>query len=177
MVARDGYSRTTIRELADEVGSSPMGVLHHFGSKEALLAEVIRRRDSLDSLDSEGSSLLEKSDAGLIDGLPQLVRHNADVPGLVQLYTRVAAEATEPDHHAHAYFQERYERARREYASAVEREQQAGRLAADIAPDSLAVVLVALVDGLQNQWLYDPEIDMASVVADLLHALRATDSL
>lgn len=175
MVARDGYSRTTVRELADEVGSSPMGILHHFGSKEALLAEVVRRRDVLDSADSEGGSLLERADIDLVSGLPALVRHNAEVPGLVQLYTRVSAEASEADHRAHEYFRERYERVRAEYARAVQREQDAGRLSRAIAADTLALVLVAAIDGLQSQWLYDASVDMEEAVAQLLKALTRDD--
>ena len=42
VVARNGYSRTSVRELADAVGLSQAGLLHYFDSKEHLFAEVLR---------------------------------------------------------------------------------------------------------------------------------------
>jgi len=171
VIAREGYSRTTVRELSEAMGISSTGLMHHFDSKEALLTEVLRRRDALDSVDAEGVSLLAGGRVPLVSGLPEVVRHNADVPGLVHLYTRISAEATEPSHSSHDYFRDRYERAKEAYALAVEQEQEAGRLTRAIDPKTLAVALVALVDGLQTQWMFDPELDMGGVVSSLLAAL------
>ncbi|MFE2585297.1 hypothetical protein [Streptomyces sp. NPDC059378] len=43
--------------------------------------------------------------------------------------------------------------------------QAAGALPAGLAPDRLAGLVFALMDGLQTQWMYDPEIDMAGQLA------------
>lgn len=48
IVARVGYSRTTVRELAQAVGLSQTGLLHYFGTKEQLFVEILRRRDEVD---------------------------------------------------------------------------------------------------------------------------------
>ncbi len=171
VIARDGYSRATVRELAEELGMSTTGLMHHFGSKESLLTEVLRRRDAMDSLDDAGASLLAPTEDSLATGLTAVIRHNAEVPGLVQLYTRLSAEASEATHSSHEYFRDRYDRIRREYASAIEREQRHGRITRSIDADTLAIALVAVLDGLQTQWMFDPDIDMAAVVSTVLSAL------
>ncbi|MFG2951366.1 TetR/AcrR family transcriptional regulator [Streptomyces adustus] len=166
IVARVGYSRATVRELAQAVGLSQTGLLHYFGTKEQLFVEILRRRDEVDR------RLLEEPFGSTADASPDLgqvftalVRHNAEVPGLTQLFSRFAAEAAEPGHPAHAYFRDRYATARDLVAELVRVRQAAGALPVGLDPDRLAGLLFALIDGLQTQWMYDPEIDMASQLA------------
>ncbi|MGH2988232.1 MAG: TetR/AcrR family transcriptional regulator, partial [Solirubrobacterales bacterium] len=45
LFARNGFRGTGILGLAEEVGITHAGVLHHFGSKERLLLAVVDRRD------------------------------------------------------------------------------------------------------------------------------------
>lgn len=208
VIGRDGYSRATVREIADAVGLSQNGLLHHFGSKERLFVEVLRHRDELDRLaygegaeqrpgaadqDSErgsgqssgavdgrpeavdGRSEAVDQRSGAVDGRPgiaeslvRLVRHNAEVPGLVQLYSRFSAEAAEEGHPAHGFFQERYATARATIAEEIRRLQEEGKLPPGHDADRLAVLGVALMDGLQAQWAYDPGVDMADHMAHFL---------
>lgn len=42
LFARQGYAGTGIRELADEAGLSPASIYNHIGSKEDLLARIMR---------------------------------------------------------------------------------------------------------------------------------------
>ncbi|MFK0193146.1 TetR/AcrR family transcriptional regulator [Kitasatospora sp. NPDC090308] len=181
IVARVGYSRATVRELAQAVGLSQTGLLHYFGSKEQLFVEILRRRDLVDLRAATGASgRADGSGAGggngedggsgpedagfppdLVGALAALQRHNAEVSGLVQLFSRLSAEAVEPDHPAHAYFRDRYRDVRAGGAEAIRASQAAGELPAGIDADRLAVLVFALIDGLQMQWQYDPEIDMA----------------
>ncbi|MBO0916606.1 TetR/AcrR family transcriptional regulator [Streptomyces sp. NBC_01260] len=164
IVARVGYSRATVRELAQAVGLSQTGLLHYFGSKEQLFIEILRRRDAVDLLTVGGQEGGEGTAAfppDLARALADLQRHNSDVPGLVQLFSRLSAEAVEPDHPGHAYFRDRYRYARAGGADAIRAQQATGQLPEDIDADRLAVLVFALIDGLQMQWQYDPEIDMA----------------
>ncbi len=75
-----------------------------------------------------------------------------------------AAAATDAEHPAHEYFRERYERSRADFASDFRQMQEDGRLRPDVDPDRLASVLLAISDGMQIQWLYDPTRDMAEHV-------------
>lgn len=163
LIGRNGFRNSTLADIADAVGLTKAGVLHYFGSKDELYAEVLRLRDERGT-PHEGLSL---------DGFVAVMRDNAEVGGLVHLFTAMAAAAVEPDHDAHDFFAERYERIREQLAAAVRAEAAAGRLPDDLDADRFARVLIALADGLQVQWLLDPTIDMAGDVAAVVDLVRA----
>ncbi|WP_350348105.1 TetR/AcrR family transcriptional regulator [Agromyces sp. G08B096] len=169
VIARNGYGRASVRELADAVGLSQAGLLHYFSSKEELFAEILRKRDEVDQAAFAEAASGEHLTA--LDGFIRIIRHNAEVPGLVQLYARLSAEATEPDHGAHEFFRERSLAFRELAAGTVREAQQAGELPQDLDPEHVSTMLLALADGLQTQWLMDPTIDMAAHIADFLALL------
>ncbi|PZE80662.1 TetR/AcrR family transcriptional regulator [Curtobacterium sp. MCBD17_032] len=158
LVATQGFRRTSIKDIADAVGLTQAGLLHYFDSKDELWVAILRRRDELDD-----AAQWDAPDFAAL--LAAVVRHNAEVPGLVQMFVNLsAAAATDPDHPAHAYFRERYETTRSRMTDDFRRMQQDGRLRADLDPEELASVLLATSDGMQIQWLYDPTRDMAEHV-------------
>lgn len=159
LIAEHGFKKSTLREIGAAVGLSNAGVLHYFGSKEKLFAEVLRLRDQAPH---------EPSDPFRIDDFVEVIARNDDVPGLVHLFVSLSAEAVEPDHGAHDFFVGRYEAVRRRAADAVRVEIAEGRWSDDVDPDRLAVILIALADGLQLQWLLDDSVDMADHLAYLV---------
>jgi AcrR family transcriptional regulator len=161
VIARNGYRRTSVRELADAVGLSQAGLLHYFSSKEELFQEILRKRDEVDASAFEG--LRETP----IDGFFAVIRHNSEVPGLVQLYAQVSTEAGDPEHPAHEFFIERYRQFRAMFSQLIRDEQAAGRVDPDLDADRIANLFLAAADGLQTQWMLDPSIDMADHVAYL----------
>ncbi|GAA2127490.1 TetR/AcrR family transcriptional regulator [Actinomadura napierensis] len=48
LFARHGYTQTSVQAVADSVGLSKAGLLHHFPSKEALRTAVVARIQSLE---------------------------------------------------------------------------------------------------------------------------------
>lgn len=48
LIGRRGYTATSLRDIADEASMTQAGLLHHFDTKENLLAEVLRKRDEVD---------------------------------------------------------------------------------------------------------------------------------
>ncbi|KRE31306.1 TetR/AcrR family transcriptional regulator [Agromyces sp. Soil535] len=163
VIARNGYRRTSVRELADAVGLSQAGLLHYFASKEELFQEILRKRDEVDAAAFDGE--LEHP----IEGFFAVIRHNSEVPGLVQLYAQVSTEAGDPEHPAHEFFVERYEQFRALFGQLVRDEQRAGNIDPDLDPDRISNLFLAAADGLQTQWMLDPSIDMADHVAYLWH--------
>ena len=161
VIARNGYGRTSVKELADAVGLSQAGLLHYFSSKEELFQEVLRKRDEVDAQGISDMSGIS------IDEYVRFIRHNADVPGLVQLYARLSNEATDPEHPAHAYFVERQRQIREQFADLIRGRQEAGEAPASLDPIKTATLLIAVTDGLQTQWMLDPEVDMAEHIAYL----------
>ncbi|MBF4998291.1 TetR family transcriptional regulator C-terminal domain-containing protein [Nocardia sp. BSTN01] len=98
---------------------------------------------------------------GILRGMVELAAHNQQTPGLIDLFVRLSAEASDPEHPAHEYFVERYDRIRLGTARTLRKALRAGYLHEDSDPDRIAVRLTALMDGLQTQWQFDRTIDMA----------------
>ncbi|MDQ2688829.1 MAG: TetR/AcrR family transcriptional regulator [Chloroflexota bacterium] len=174
VIARGGYGRASVKELADAAGLSQAGLLHYFESKSELFTEILRKRDEIDA--ERLGPLDEDADLDrLREGYVGIVRHNSEVPGLVELFSRTAVEAADPGHPAHRYFLERGERVREAALPAIARAQAEGRVTAEIDPESLVRIVQAVADGLQLQFLLDPAVDMAAIVDALFGALTAPD--
>jgi AcrR family transcriptional regulator len=158
--AKSGYRSGSIRDIADRVGMSEAGLLHHFPNKSALLAAVLDRRDQhsleLVPIDADDEPL------ATLRGLVRLAAHNASVPGVVELYCTLSAEATSPDHPAHGGFLRRYEWVRGVLRHTFGLLAAHGALRPGVTPESAACSVIAIMDGLQVQWLYDRHtLDMA----------------
>ena len=151
-----GSTNGTLADIADQVGMTHAGVLHHFGSKQKLLLEVLTYRDQTDV---EG--LVDKH----IPGGPELFLHlvrtafaNALRPGIVQVFTVLSSESVTDDHPARAYFEERYRVLRADVREAfVELCEQEG-VTDRVAIDKASASILAVMDGLQLQWLLDPGV-------------------
>jgi AcrR family transcriptional regulator len=170
--AKQGFRGAKMADIAKAANLTEPGLLHHFPSKTHLLMEVLKERDRIDSermrttLQKEGSHFLE---AGI-----ELVEHNETVSGLVQLFILLVAESVSPDHPAHEFFIQRYQREREQMAQVVAQAQQAGEVRADIPADTLVVLIFAMMDGLQVQWLLEPEkISMSGMFRVMLNLLKA----
>ncbi|WP_430647905.1 TetR/AcrR family transcriptional regulator [Agromyces sp. GXS1127] len=168
VIALHGYGRASVRELADAVGLSQAGLLHYFGSKEELFAAVLRKRDELDLARARE----EIEATSTFEGFRRIIGRNAEVPGLIQLYVRLSAEATDAAHPAHAFFAERTRTLRDLVAADLRRLQAEGTVRADLEADRAATLLLAAADGLQVQWLMDPSVEMAEHVAAMLRLLE-----
>jgi AcrR family transcriptional regulator len=166
LFAQKSYDRVSVREIARETGLSQAGLLHHFSTKEELFLEVLRRRD-----DRDGDPV-EHRHVHSVDHLISAVDHNAQEPGLVRLFVSMSAESTEEDSPARDFFVTRYAWLRDEVAADVRRRQKLGDLAADLDADDIASLLIAVADGLQLQWLLEPEkVEMGTLMALLWKTL------
>lgn len=172
-VAREGFQGCSLARIAADVGMSQAGLLHHFRSKEDLMVAVLAERDRLDivqfGLDDEGVG-----GVAVLDALGRLVGYNAHIPGTVQAYTVLAGESVAEQHPARAWFTERYDRIRSAVADGLRRGVGTGEIRRDVDCDAVAAEVLATMDGLQLQWLLDPDgIDMAAVFDGYLDRLRA----
>ncbi|MER5637929.1 helix-turn-helix domain-containing protein [Kitasatospora sp. NPDC002227] len=162
--AEAGSRGVSVRDIAERVGLTDAGVLHHFGGREALLTAVLEARDT---------AAAEKYGEGEALWRPDMLAENARTPGLVKLFVDLAAAAAEPGHPGHAYFTERYDVLRRrwaeQFAAGRPADQPETTIGAD--PEWAARILIAATDGLQQQWLLDPSVDMAGDIARLRDVL------
>jgi AcrR family transcriptional regulator len=175
LFARQGYRGASLASIASAAGLTQAGLLHHFPSKEDLLLGLLDRRDHDDG--KRLSSLPIGPGLDYLDRLEELVRHNQTAPEVVRLFTTLVGEGTSDEHPAHQYFADRYERIRARAIRTLREGQASGEIRDDVDLEAIVPVLFAVMDGLQIQWLLDPEIDMvasfdwfASVVRDQLVA-------
>lgn len=162
---RSGDRGGSLREVAQRVGMSQAGVLHHFGSKTGLLLAVLQRREDADQAEASGD---------LDDHVAfarSLLERGAQAPGVFHLHVTLSAEATDPAHPAHQHFAERYRRVAQEFADRLRESADAGRLAPDVDVEALAHLLIATMDGLQLQRLLNDEVDVVRSFDLLVAAL------
>jgi len=153
IISQRGYYGFGIQELAQRCGITNAGLLYYFGSKEGLLIALLDDRDARDAVAITATTGLDSArDAHKVLSLDEflkvlraIVKRNAAEPELVRLYTVLRAEALNRDHPAREYFLVREQRALDAFthmaAPHVKR------------PRSTARQLLALISGLEEQWL------------------------
>ncbi|MFF1531345.1 TetR/AcrR family transcriptional regulator [Cellulomonas sp. NPDC058312] len=165
-----GYNRGPLTEIADQVGMTHAGILHHFGSKDQLLLEVLRYRDETD--------VAGLANQRIPDGI-ELFRHlvrtafaNEHRSGIVQAYAVLSAESVTDDHPGRPYFEDRYRTLRREIRDAFTRVCAERGMTVPETVDRAAAGILAVMDGLQVQWLLAPDdVELAEASAFAIDAL------
>ena len=93
-------------------------------------------------------------------------QRNREVPGMFQLYAALVASALEEGPTAAtAFATQPFWPIRASLAEQVKSLQQDGRIRPDLDPDQVAALVIAASDGLQTQWLLDPNVDQVGALA------------
>ncbi|KHL18799.1 AcrR family transcriptional regulator [Mumia flava] len=167
-----GFHKASLGEIAERVGITHQGILHHFGSKEQLLVEVLEYRDATDVADFENAE--PPHGPLLLDHLVRTAQTNTTRGGLVQSYAVLSAESVTEGHPAQDSFRDRFTHLRGMIADALADTVPADRRPPEEELDAAASSIIAVMDGLQVQWLLDPErVDMPAAVALVIDALLA----
>ncbi|AXK44220.1 TetR/AcrR family transcriptional regulator [Brachybacterium saurashtrense] len=169
LIARQGFAATSMSQVAHAAGISPSGLAHHFRSKQALLGAVLARRDELDAVPPRPD---EDEPWRAYRELVDLARHNMDNRQIVALFMTMVGEAVAPEHPAHEWMLRHYRDVLAQLTAQVRTDQEAGRVREDAPAERIARETIALMDGLQVQWLLDPEVDMSRAMAEHLADLR-----
>jgi AcrR family transcriptional regulator len=173
-----GYHGASIAAVAEKAGITQSGLLHHFPSKEALLDAVVQRRFAEDAEMVDGLGVGEASPFAGYDAL--LARNIAD-PRWPQFLMVITAEGLTENNPAHELIRVRYARVRERMVQRML--SHAGDmydLPEWIDREDVASLLLAALDGLQLQWMYDDSVDMRRrirLLIDLItNAHEAPDS-
>lgn len=166
--ATKGFQRFSIRQIAQEIGTSHTALLHHFGSKDALLEAVLARREEREGVLRE--ELLRER--GLLEAVPEIMRRNAAQRGVILLDVTLQAEAINPDHLAHDFMRRRERDFVNSVRAELEVERGRGRLRDDLDLPLIARLIASEVEGIQLAWLADPSIDMAAHLQALMDLIR-----
>jgi len=102
------------------------------------------------SIDAEKNNFSE-----VFDLLEEVVAEGEKIPGLIQLFTVLVGESIRGDHPSHDYFVDRYRRGRSMYVDQFFKLNKT-KVRSDVDLNELASLIMAVMDGLQIQWLLDP---------------------
>ena len=169
--SRSGYQNAAIATIAAEVGLTLPGLLHYFPSKTDLLLAVLEERDAVTA------DMLPKEDAGwraFLGSLADIVRYNETIPGVIRAFALLSVESLSADHPAADWFADRSQRTHRMIANVLRSGQAEGSFDPAADADKLAFEIIAMMDGLQEQWLRSGEtIDMAGIFENYINRLAA----
>lgn len=176
LFAVSGFRGTGLAAVADAAGITPAGVLHYFGSKIGLLQAVLEThyRDELPKYTAPYAQRSAEALRRMIEIVPEGLVEN---PGLARLFSVLVAENLAPEDPGHQNFVDRYAGLRRSFASWLEQAKAAGTIDPSVDCAALAVEIAAFMDGVQLQWLIDPDaIDLRTAyrlyVDGLLERIR-----
>ncbi len=157
IVGERGYYGFTVQDLAQRCGISNAGLLYHFGSKDQLLLamlDVFERRETaaiapLAALAAGEVGSRKKSAKPLLNLLRTMVARASTQPEIGRLYMALQSETLDPSHPAHQSFRAREAAVLDLFAKVV------SPYVAE--PHSTARQLLALMDGLGQQWVREDE--------------------
>ena len=179
IVSDEGYRAVTNAEVARRAGVAERSVSYHFPSREHLLVAALEASER-----ATRGAFVDQPD--LETSLGNVARFEVEHLNVLKLRAALNAEASDPDHPAHAYAVRHYAAATAGLASLVRSHQERGDYHPDLDPDATARRLVALWEGLQARWLVDRDFDLADELTQTvrhlsgraaMEAKRAIDSL
>lgn len=147
-----GSKRPTLKAIAARCGMAEAGVMHHFATLEHLFVAV------LDMRDEQAASTYELVTP---EQVWSYLSSTTRTPGLTRLFIEMSAAAGDPSHPAHDFMGRHRARA----AEAV-------RSAFNIEDDQTIRCLIATAEGLQMQWLTQPNLDISDDLRQHLCHLR-----
>ncbi|WP_022867568.1 TetR/AcrR family transcriptional regulator [Schaalia vaccimaxillae] len=173
LISLKGYFGFTIAALAQQCGLSNAGLLHHIGSKEQVLQMVLDDRDDRDLavMAKVGGDIdwetVESGQANLsvhtaVKMLHALVKHNETQPMIVRLYAILRNESLAVEHPSHDYFIAR---------DAWSLRLLEGMFTKTDHAQALSRELLALMGGLEEQWLRDPSLSLIDLWDEAVNVL------
>ncbi|MET8207670.1 helix-turn-helix domain-containing protein [Streptomyces sp. NPDC005373] len=170
--AEHGYRGTSIDAVADRAGLTRQGVLRHYPSRKRLLTALLDFRDELNRREQVG----DEEYAKIPGRFAQAVAFDQGHPSLARAHSVMMAEAVTGLEPAGAYARER-RRALQDHLTRALVETGGERLPSGLTAGTAATALLAVVEGVHQQWLVDPDGEpYADVVRDALAVLLGTEA-
>ncbi len=165
--AQKGFYGASLRGIAREAGIDHSTLLHHFGTKTALLLAVIEWHDAQHAPPSMPTDFTPED---LVDGFVHVAERNREAPGLVQLLSTLSAEAGTEGHPARTVLQQRHQVLVAIIGGTIRSQRERGVLdeAAD-SPEERAALFIATWEGLQvYDALHPGTVDVPAMVGEML---------
>jgi AcrR family transcriptional regulator len=174
LIARQGYTRTTLAQVGKQAGYTGGLVSHHFGSKEGLARALVERaagrfyQDQLLAA-TRGKSGLDALCASMDTYLDELVVREEYMRALYALM----GEALGPVAEINEVFAELNRGFRHSARTWIREGIDAEEIRSDLDADAEAAVFVGMLRGVATQWMADPRcFDLDAVRESLKDALR-----
>jgi AcrR family transcriptional regulator len=166
-----GFDATSLRQIAVRAKMTHAGLLHHFENKEALVAALLQQRDEQDEEFVRQFMQEAGANPGRAPALFALLARNRASPGEMRFWGELCAAASRPGHSSQVYFAARYQSLRSYMEEVFRSRAHAGALREDVRPELVAMLLPAVLDGLQCQWVLDRGLAMDEAVDHFLSLL------
>lgn len=184
VLARQGYARTSLMDIASEVGMSKGAVHYHFPTKEALMGQVLQT--ACDEVTQRTWGVWGASgnpDEGLQSSLREMWRARAELTDEAKVVADLLAQSLH-DHSLRPPLAQYYRVASAQIEGAITGPLQALGLQARLEPAKIARLTHALLDGLLMQKIVDPDaieedfvIEALQVLGQALLAPRSTSDI
>ena len=168
LLAQRGVDRASLRTVGEAIGVSHTALRHYFSSRDELLVEAYRTHEARAAGDGPAA------DSSAVSVIIEAAERNRSIPGLVELYATLTTEALQEQHAlTREFVRDRFRSLREALAERIAEGQparggQPGTAGAGIDPMDAAALVVAASDGLQIQWLLDPDaVDVGRSLAIL----------
>ncbi len=174
LIARQGYTKTTLAQVGKEAGYTGGLVSHHFGSKEGLLRELVGRITGRFYQDQIGPATEGKHGIEALCVLAdtyfgELIVREERMRALYVLM----GEALGPVSEINEVFAELNRGFRMNAVRVIEEGMERGEIRPDLDPDAEAGLFVGMLRGIALQWMADPGcFDLDAVGTSMKDALR-----
>jgi AcrR family transcriptional regulator len=170
-----GFRAGALGEIADKVGLSPAGILYHFGSKEALLVDVIAERDRragdlITGLTARGA----EGGLAALHELERIAELCESEPGLAALHTVLQIESVDAEAPAHDYFAARSRFVREAMEQFLAECQARHEVAPDVDCAAKAREIIAFLEGAAVLWLVDRSVSLVDLYRNYITTFVTT---
>ena len=155
----NGYGGATLDRIAQRLGLTRQGVLHHFPSKDAVFYAVLRREQEWAESLSTQPITAENARTRLL-GLRAFAGSAGEGRRHIRLIQVLQGEAIAGNSAAQSFIEERMAAIVARIVAMMTVLESTGQLAEPWDVHSASVCLVALVQGLQSRSLMDPDEDV-----------------
>ena len=155
LLAQRGVDRASLRTVGEAIGVSHSALRHYFSSRDELLVEAYRTHEARAAGDGPPAG------SSAVSVIIEAAERNRSIPGLVELYATLSTDALQEQHGlTREFVRGRFRSLRATLAELIADEQRARAGAmgsAAVDPMDAAALVIAASDGLQIQWLLDPD--------------------
>jgi AcrR family transcriptional regulator len=172
VIAQDGWEGVTIRKVTAAAGVSVALVNYHFGSKANLMSAALEFALDQEVVTPAAEALQSAAPDRVIEELVRVTLEPETSSSARRVFdAALGAVARDPE--LAARLRPMLDRFRALLADVFRRAASAGRLPAEADPDALAIVFMAMLDGLWLQRMIDPDLPVDRVSSTAGALLRS----